>query len=284
VLALKAPAKVNLTLEVLGKRPDGYHEIRSIFQSVDLYDTLNFSGAEDISLSCNAPGWSAENSLVSKAVSLLRESAALKNGAEIKLGKRIPYLSGLGGDSSDAAAVLRGLNELCGLSLSNRTLLSLADRLGSDVPFFIDGGTALVAGRGDVIEPLPAPPDLYLVLVVPDIPVDPGKTGRMYAAVKPSHFTDGSMTYKLAETLRKRRKPDSSMLFNTFENVAFDVFPGLDVYKKHLVKLGATRVHLAGSGPALFTLFDNKSKAEDLYRRCLDQKMRTYLVKTCEER
>jgi 4-diphosphocytidyl-2-C-methyl-D-erythritol kinase len=280
LITLKAPAKINLTLEVIGKRPDGYHEIRSVFQSIDLFDTLHFTGAGDISFRCDLPGWSAVKSLVSKAAKLLLDSTGYKRGAEIKLEKRIPVLSGLGGDSSDAAAVFKGLNELWGLRLSRDKLLTLAAQLGSDVPFFISGGTVLASGRGDIVEPLPSPAGLFLVLVVPDIRVEPGKTGRMYAALKPSHFTDGSMTQKLKETLVKKEKPNSSQLFNTFENVAFSYFSGLGVYKEHLLKLGAPRVHLAGSGPALFTMFSNKSRAEDLSRRCQDQGMTTYLVKT----
>jgi 4-diphosphocytidyl-2-C-methyl-D-erythritol kinase len=276
MLTLQAPAKVNLTLEVLGKRPDGYHEIKSVIQTIGLYDTLSIEEAERVVFECDAPLWMAAKSVLSKVIDMIGG----KRGVKITLQKRIPLMSGLGGDSSDAAAVLLGLNGLWRLNLAGKNLFSLAARLGSDVPFFIRGGTALASGRGDIIEPLPSPADLFLVLVVPDIQVEPGKTGRMYAALKPSHFTDGSMTPNLVENLRKSKKVDSSMLFNTFENVAFDVFPGLDVYKEHLLKLGAPAVHLAGSGPTLFAAFNNNHEAEDLYRRCLDQGLKTYLVKT----
>jgi 4-diphosphocytidyl-2-C-methyl-D-erythritol kinase len=280
VITLVAPAKINLTLEVLGKRPDGFHEIRSIFQAVDLYDTLHFSESKEISITCNMPGWSGEKSLVIRAADLLKKETGCQKGAVIKIEKRIPLLSGLGGDSADAATVLKGLNELWKLYLSTDKLLLLAARLGSDVPFFVRGGTALVSGRGEIIEPLPSPAKVWLVLIVPDIPVEPGKTGRMYAALKPSYFTDGRITRKLTETLHKGKILDPSMLFNTFENIAFESYSGLSVYKEHLLKMGAAQVHLAGSGPTSFAIFSNKSKADDIYRQCQDQGIKAYLVQT----
>jgi 4-diphosphocytidyl-2-C-methyl-D-erythritol kinase len=277
---LKAPAKINLTLEVLRRRPDGYHEIRSVLQAIALYDTIHFSAAPDISVQCEMPGWSAEKSLVGKVVQLLRESTAGKKGAAIVMEKRIPLLSGLGGDSSDAAAVLHGLNRLWKLNLSPDKLLSLAASLGADVPFFFNGGTALSEGRGDIITPLSSIPGMWALLVLPDIPFIPGKTARMYADLKPAHLTDGSITQRFVATLQKGERPDLSLLFNSFENVAFDKYPGLNVYKEHLVKLGAPHVHLAGAGPALFTMFDDRLKAEELSRRCKDQGMNIFLVST----
>jgi 4-diphosphocytidyl-2-C-methyl-D-erythritol kinase len=280
MLTLKAPAKLNLTLEVLGERTDGFHEVRTVLQSIDLCDTLTFRAGPDISFKCDMLDWSAGKSLVSRAVSTLREDAGCSGGACIEIEKRIPLMSGLGGDSADAAAVLRGLNELWGLSLPEEKLLEMAAPLGSDVPFSLRGGTALAGGRGEIITPLPPLKKMWVVLVVPDIPVVPGKTGRLYAALKKSHLTDGAITGKLAETLHKGNQVVPSLLFNTFENVAFDCFPGLEVYKEHLVKLGVPYVRLAGAGPALFTMFDDKSDAGDLYTRCKDQGMQVYLVST----
>ncbi len=280
MITVKAPAKLNLTLEVLEKRPDGFHEVRSVLQTIDLYDTLHFSTGRDISFECDMGGWSAETSLVTQASKLVREVTGATSGAAIKIEKRIPLLSGLGGGSSDAAAVLNGLNELWKLSLSSEKLLELAARLGSDVPFFIKGGTALAEGRGEVLTPLPPLPETWAVLVVPDIPVMPGKTARLYAGLKKAHFTDGKITAELARALHKGDKAIPSLLFNTFENIAFDYFPELNVYKEHLIKLGVSNVRLAGSGPTLFTIFDNKKQAEDIYIRCKDQGMKVYLAET----
>jgi 4-diphosphocytidyl-2-C-methyl-D-erythritol kinase len=284
MLTLKAPAKLNLTLEVLGKRPDTYHEVRSVLQAIGLCDTLDFSSGRDVSFRCDLPGWSEKASLVARAAGLLREVSGYEKGARINIKKAIPLMSGLAGDSSDAAAVLRGLKELWGLHLLPEKLSGMAARLGSDVPFFLRGGTALAAGRGEVISPLPSLHGIWVVLVAPDIPVVPGKTARLYSTLKKSHYTDGSITGKLVETLHKGGKFHPDMLFNTFENVAFDLFPGLSVYKEHLIKLGAPHVHLAGSGPALFTVFDSKNEAEDLYRRCTGQRMKVFLANTNNEK
>lgn len=280
MITLKAPAKINLTLEVLRRRPDGFHEIRSILQTIDLCDTLRFNDSEDITITCDMPGWSAGKSLLVRALDLLKETTHCKQGSKINLEKRIPLRAGLGGDSSDTAAVLNGLNNLWKLNLSSEKLLSLAARLGSDVPFFLCGGTALTSGRGNVVNPLPPLARMWVVLIVPDVPIAPGKTAQMYAAFKASHFTDGSMTQKLADTLHKDMNFDSSILFNTFENIAFDIYPGLNVYKEHLIKLGAPHIHLAGSGPTLYSILDNENQAEELFKRCKDQGMQVYLVKT----
>jgi 4-diphosphocytidyl-2-C-methyl-D-erythritol kinase len=280
MVTVTAPAKINLTLEVLRKRPDGFHEIRSVLQAIDLCDTLQFGTRENVSYSCDIPGWSAEKSLVGRAVKLLQESIACTRGAAIKIEKHIPLMSGLGGDSSAAAAVLRALNDLWGLKLSLEKLLALATQLGSDVAFFLRGGTALAEGRGEIITPLPPLSKMWVVLVVPDVPVEPGKTGRMYAALKPSYFTDGTITQKLVETLCQGEEFNLSMLFNTFENIAFDDYNIRRVYVEHLIKLGAPHVRLAGSGPSLFTMFQDKSRAEDLFTRCKDQGMKAYLAAT----
>jgi len=277
---VKAPAKVNLTLEVLRKRSDGYHEIRSMLQTIDLCDILHLEVGQGIYFQCDMPGWSAEKSLVSKTLNLLRESTGCTKGAKISIEKRIPLMSGLGGDSSDAAALLRGLNKLWGLNLTEKNLLGLAAQLGSDVAFFLHGGTALAVGRGEIITPLPPLKRMWVVLIVPDVPLEPGKTGRMYAALKPPHFTDGTITETLVETLHKSSKFSPSLLFNTFENIAFDDYNMRRVYVEHLVKLGAPHVHLAGSGPTLFTMFQNKEKARELFTRCKEQGMKTHLVGT----
>ena len=277
MLTVLAPAKINLTLEVLGERPDGYHQIRSVIQTINLCDSLRFRLSDELQFSCDNPELVIEESLVSRATSLLQQATGCFKGAIIEISKRIPLASGLGGDSSDAAAILHGLNRLWQLGLSLRELLELAPRLGSDVAFFLYGGTALVEGRGEIVTPLPPLPHRWVVLVIPPVPRMPGKTKQLYASVRPSHYTDGQITDKFIKALGEF-KP--SMLFNTFENVAFDRFSGLKVYKEHLIKLGASNVHLAGSGPTLFTMLEDKAQAEDLYTRCKQQGMECYLAET----
>ncbi|MFQ6122202.1 MAG: 4-(cytidine 5'-diphospho)-2-C-methyl-D-erythritol kinase [Dehalococcoidales bacterium] len=278
MLTVLAPAKLNLTLEVLAKRPDGYHEIRSVIQTINLCDHLRFQLSQKVTFKSDALDWAAEKSLVSKAVSLLQETTSCSKGVTIEVSKRIPLMSGLGGDSSDAVATLRGLNKLWALDLPQGKLLELATQLGSDVAFFLYGATALVEGRGERVTPLPPLSRRWVILVVPNVPRVPGKTKQLYASLKASHYTDGQITERLVAALREGREP--SPLFNTFENVAFTQFPELKVYREHLVKAGAENIQLAGSGPTLFTLVKEKTPAEELYNRCHQQGLETYLTDT----
>jgi len=280
MLTVLAPAKLNLTLEVLAERPDGYHEIRSVIQTINLCDSLTFQLSQDIEFKSDMPDWTPEDSLVSKATSLLREATGCSKGATIEVSKRIPLVSGLGGDSSDAAATLRGLNKLWELGLSRDKLLDLAVQLGSDVPFFVYGGMALVEGRGEVVTPLPPLPHTWVVLMLPPVPRLPEKTRQLYARLNTSHYTDGQITERLVEALRAGRGFMPSLLFNVFDNVTLDSFTGLREYRQKFVKAGAQDVHLAGSGAALFTLIEDKAQAEDLYGRLRQQGFECYLTDT----
>jgi 4-diphosphocytidyl-2-C-methyl-D-erythritol kinase len=278
-----APAKINLTLEVLGKRPDGFHKIRSVIQTINLCDRLDFQASEDVSIKSDMPDWTAGESLVSKAVNLIQQQTGYSKGVAIEVTKRIPLMSGLGGDSSNAAAVLRGLNQLWELNLSRDSLLELARQLGSDVSFFLYGGTALVEGRGEIVTPLPPLLHQWVVLAVPPVPSLPDKTKQLYESLSSNHYTDGQITRRMVEELKAGREFDSSLLFNTFENVAFTKFPGLDVAREHLKKIGNTDVHIAGSGPALFSLVNNKNRAEEICTLLQNQRLEPYLTETLVE-
>ena len=155
----RAYAKLNLTLEVLGKREDGYHDLASIIQTVDLWDELEFEGGDGVEFECSDESLNGTDNLVVKAAKVLHEAVGRNLGAKIVLRKRIPIAAGLGGGSADAAATLRGLNRLCGLGLSEDELVEIGAKVGSDVPFLVSGGTGLVGGRGETMEPLPDPED-----------------------------------------------------------------------------------------------------------------------------
>jgi len=284
MLTVKAPAKLNLTLEVLGKRADGYHEIRSVVQTIDLCDNLCFEESNQTGFESNIPGWLPEKSLVSKATALLRDATGCTSGVNVEIDKHIPLLSGLGGDSSDAAAVLVGLNQLWRLDLSQERLLDLAVELGSDVAFFLHGGTALMEGRGEVVTPLPPLTETWIALVMPSVPREPGKTGRAYAGLKQSDYTDGQYTERLVSTLKTSGRLEPAMLFNVFERTIFDDYPEIYECRRQMMTVGADNVHLAGSGPTLFTLMDDKAVAEGLYRRLQEQSKETYLAKTLAAR
>jgi 4-diphosphocytidyl-2-C-methyl-D-erythritol kinase len=276
VLTVYAPAKINLVLEVLGKNND-YHRISSIVQSIDLCDVLDFQLDEEICFECNEPSLKHDN-LVTRAAALLKESTKYSRGARIQLRKYIPWAVGLGGGSSDAAATLLALNELWGLGLSPSKLVHLASKLGSDVPFFIHKGTALVEGKGEKVIPLPPSPSTCFVLLVPPVTKILNKTKQMYNNLDAADFTEGQFVQQALSSLRQGKAIDHSLMFNVFEKVAFDFFPDLDKYLETLEKAGAPRVYLAGSGPCLFTFFSEKEKAGELFSRLKKQKLECYLA------
>lgn len=292
-LTVLAPAKVNLTLEVLGTRSDGYHEIRSVMQTVSLCDTLRFSLNSGIEFRANIPDWLPERSLVSQAVEMLQKESHHHPGISIELTKSIPWPSGLGGDSSDAAATLLGLNRLWQMNLSLEKLLEMAAGLGSDVSFFLYGGTAIAEGRGELVAPLVSLPHMWFVFLMPPVSRRPGKTGQLYSNLREKYYNDGEKTEGLIAVLTGEEEmalclnevgmPDvdyADFLFNTFENVAFDFFGGLRECRERFLTTGARKVRLAGSGPALFTVTQDFSEAESIYLRLKEQGEEVYLADT----
>ncbi len=280
MLTILAPAKLNLTLEVLGRRQDGFHEIRSVIQTINLCDSLHFQLSQNMEFKSDTPDWIPEESLVSKAAGLIRKATGCTKGATIEVNKRIPWLSGLGGDSSDAAAILRGLNKLWGLGLSLKELLELAAQLSSDTSFFLFGGTALVSGRGEMVTPLPPLPHMWVALMMPPVSRRPGKTKQLYASLKASHYTGGQITDRLVTSLTRGGEVTASYLFNVFDEVALDNFAGLGKYREQFLKAGAQEVCLAGSGPALFTLVRDKNQAEKIYENLQKRGLESYLSDT----
>jgi 4-diphosphocytidyl-2-C-methyl-D-erythritol kinase len=276
MLTVYAPAKVNLVLEVLGKHND-YHRISSIVQSIDLCDVLNFQPDDEISFECAELSLKRDN-LVIKAATLIKESTKCSQGARIELRKHIPWGMGLGGGSSDAAATLLALNELWGLELPLSELVHLASKLGSDIPFFIHKGTALVEGKGEKVTPLPSLPATYFVLLVPPLPRIPGKTRRMYDRLNAADFTEGQFVKAAVLSLMQGKAIDPAFMFNVFEKVAFDFFLRLDKYRKIFEEAGASGVYLAGSGPCLFAFFSEEGKARELFSRLRKQGLECYLA------
>lgn len=283
MLTLSAPAKINLSLEVLARREDGYHEIASVLQTIDLADTLSFEPAERLSFECLDPGAVRADLLeevLLQAARLLQQETGCGKGAAIRVDNvRIPRAAGLGSSSSDSAAILRGLSELWSLGLSGDRLCQLASNLGSDTPFFIFGGTALAEGRGERISPLPAPPTTWLVLLSPPIVPVPGKTARMYGMLSTSDFTSGGFTRELASCLQAGNA-DTGMMYNAFGRPAFDFFEGLADYRRRFISAGAERVHLAGSGPALFTIVPDEAGGQALANRLKDEGLDALVTRT----
>jgi len=278
MLTYLAPAKVNLVLEVLGKRDDGYHEIRSLVQTINLCDVLSFELADKNSFECIEPSLQTPDNLVVQAAELLREVSGCQRGAKIKLEKRIPWGAGLGGGSSDAAITLLALSRLWKLKLTTSKLVELAARLGSDVPFFIHGGMALIEGRGEKVTLLAASASSWFVLLLPPLPKLPRKTQQLYSRLKTKHFTGGRFVDKAVRAWSKDRRASSSLLFNVFDKVAFEAFPGLEEYWRSFEAVGAKGIHLVGSGPALFAMVDGEAEAGEMRRRLRQQGLEAYSV------
>jgi 4-diphosphocytidyl-2-C-methyl-D-erythritol kinase len=277
MLTIQAPAKLNLTLEVLSPRSDGYHEIRSIIQTINLCDSLSFQLSQKVEFRCDLPAWSAGKSLVSRATGLLKEVTGSGKGVTIEISKHIPLVAGLGGDSSDAAATLQGLNALWELGLTQEKLVELASGWGSDVGFFLYGGTALVKGRGEMVTPLPSLSRKWVVLMFPSVPLLRDKTKQLYASLKPEHYSRGEVTDRLVARLTSGEEIRPSDLFNVFDSVAASSFAGFEEYRGKFLDAGAQQVHLAGSGPTLFSLLKDRSQAEKIYRRLKEQGLESHL-------
>ena len=275
-----AYAKINLSLEVLRKRPDGYHDVATVLQAISLHDTLTFARADTLSLTGTPPGVAQEQDLVFQAARLLQQATGTAHGARIVVTKRIPVAGGLGGGSSDAACALQSLNELWGLGLPAERLHKLAAQLGSDVPFFLGAPTALAMGRGDRLTPVPSPRrEQWLVLLSPPQEL-PRKTARLYGALTPAHWTDGSRTHRLAELLGSKAQLSDADLFNVFEAVAYALFSGLTAYRDALLNAGAPAVHLSGSGPTLFALAPDEHEARRMQRRLSREGHRSLVART----
>jgi len=276
MLTVYAPAKVNLVLEVLGKDND-YHRISSVVQSIDLCDVLNLELDKEIRFECDERGLKRDN-LVTRAANLLKETTGCDLGARIELRKRIPWGAGLGGGSSDAAATLLALNELWGLGMPLSRIVGLGFELGSDVPFFIHKGTALVEGKGERVRPQPPLPSTSFVLLVPPLPKIPDKTKQMYRSLRVADFTGGEFVEGALLSLRQGRRPEPGVMFNAFERVVFDVYSGLEKYGRVLEQAGAPRAYLTGSGPCLFAFFSSKEEAAELFSRLKKQRLECYLT------
>jgi len=274
MLSLEAPAKINWLLYVLGKRDDGFHEILSLVQKIDLRDKLIISAREDgkITLESDLAVPPAEN-LVMKAALLLKKETGAKDGADIKLEKSVPVEAGLGGGSSDAAAVLLALNTLWGLRLSKNGLMELGKRLGSDVPFFLNGPCAITAGRGEVLEPAVPAREIYILLAKPLFGVS---SSWAYGRLKGyTELTKAQKNIKIF--LRALREGDFNALRefrsgNDLEPGVLGAFPEIMNIKAALREKGAVYSSMTGSGSAVFGLFTGAGPAERAAREiCLSR-------------
>jgi 4-diphosphocytidyl-2-C-methyl-D-erythritol kinase len=264
-VSVPAFAKVNLRLDVLGKRPDGYHELRTVFQTISLYDEVRLRRSAKPGVSLVIQGNQslakepAKKNLVYRAVEALGRELKIRQGVEIELWKAIPAGRGLGGGSSDAAAALTGYLRLTGKKLPTARLIEIASSLGADVPFFLLGGRALGVNKGEEIYPLPDILEHAVLVVSPrDIHV---LTPDAYRWLKAPRLTKPSATPKLFEFCALCWSAQESGLSNDFERPVFRRHPRLSQIKRALLQKGATEALLAGSGSAVFGLFPSPAKA-----------------------
>ena len=261
-LSLKAPAKINWFLEVIGKRADGYHDIASLMQCISLYDNLLFELSDTIEVVSNSD-IALKDNLVYRAACLLKEYSSCKQGAKIVLQKDIPIGAGLGGGSSDAAHALLGLNKLWGLGLNKKELSLLGTGLGSDVPFFFDAPFALVEGRGEKVTKYGMDSPVVLLLVMPPFSVSTLWCYALFDKLNTGELTKKTIDIKLfCRALRSRDFASlCAMLSNDLEKVIVESYPVVGEIKSRLLEEGAAISAMSGSGPAVFGVFKSKKVA-----------------------
>jgi 4-diphosphocytidyl-2-C-methyl-D-erythritol kinase len=260
MIALRSSAKLNLTLEILGRRPDGYHELRSVVQTVSLWDEVVLQpAAGPARVSCNWPELETPGNLCLRAAELLAAEAGVAGGVHIELTKRIPVGAGLGGGSGNAAAVLIGLNELWELALPVEALGTLATQLGADVPFFLTGGAALLEGIGERITPVDSTAGWVFVLVQGSRPVS---TAAAYAAYDRRPVPYRTNHEQFLRCLRNNDVDNAARMFdNVLEPAAVAVCPEIAELKNALLCQGALGAAMTGSGSAVFGAFRSEDQA-----------------------
>src|SRR5437660_2089831 len=279
VCFVRAYAKINVTLDVLGKRTDEYHDIATVMQTVDLYDTICLSATEDnqVQIVCSMPALSNNDNLAARAVHLVRQRLGFKQGVLIELHKRIPIAAGLGGGSSDAAAVLLALQHWWQLQLSPTDLLDIASSLGSDVPFFLTGGLALCEGRGERVTALSSqwPRTMrWLLLLKPAISVS---TAAVFRNLPASDYTDGMHSRAVCTAFTAGQTPELEDLHNCFERSVLETYPEVALSREGLLQAGASFVRLSGTGPTLFAPFPDLIWAQKVQKQLQTQGYEVYL-------
>ncbi|OPH51254.1 4-(cytidine 5'-diphospho)-2-C-methyl-D-erythritol kinase [Paenibacillus ferrarius] len=262
----KAPAKINLSLDVLHKRADGYHEVEMVMTMVDLADRIEMQELErDTIIISSQAGYIPldEKNLAFQAARLIKDRYDVKQGVYIHLDKQIPVAAGLAGGSSDAAATLRGLNRLWNLNIPMEELQVLGAELGSDVPFCVTGGTAVARGRGEKLEPIVSPPQCWVILAKPPINVS---TSEIYGKLNARNIKHHPSTDNVLSAIRHKQFDQlCGSLGNVLEEVTLDLYPEVRHLKECMQRLGADGVLMSGSGPTVFGLVSKEAKVARIY-------------------
>lgn len=262
----KAYGKINLGLDALSKRPDGYHELKMVMQTVGIYDVLTFQKNEgSIRISTDHIELPEDKgNLIYQAAELIRETYGISEGVTITLQKNIPIAAGMAGGSSDAAAVFHGMNELFGLSMSLDDMKKLGVRIGADVPYCIMGGSALSEGIGEILTPLPAPPKAHLLIAKPDINVSTGFVFKnLQVDTLPFHPDIDGMVRSLKEG---DLRGITDRMGNVLETVTMKTYPVIGQIKEEMIKQGAENALMSGSGPTVFGVYREEEMAKNAER------------------
>lgn len=279
-LEIDAPAKINLSLDVIRKREDGYHDLKMIMQTVNLCDTVLLEEAgSGITIECDSRfvPCSAENT-VYKAAELLFGQYGIKNGLRIKLVKRIPVAAGLAGGSSDAAAVIRGINGMFSLGLTSEQMEKAGKAVGADVPYCIEGGTSLAEGIGEILTRLPLLSGVDIVILKPRIGVS---TPWVYKNLRLDRISARPETDRLVTAIRDRNiRYIAGNMVNVLETVTIPQYPIVDNAKEKLLEYGATGSMMSGSGPSVFGIFTDREKAAYAAEKLRDSRWECFLAQT----
>ena len=280
-VTIRAPAKLNLGLEILRRRPDGYHDLLTIFQAVSIQDTLTLSPSNDLRLTASNPSLVTDDNLALEALRRLRMSLNTTQGASLHLDKQIPIAAGLGGASSDASAALVAARALWQAAAPDSLLADMAAGIGSDVPFFLRAGTALAAARGDQLTPLPLPPQTKFVIVTPNILI-PRKTPTLYAALTSADFSAGAAVLAQADRLRAGLSLDPALLPNPFLRPLTALHPTLGTIASAMREAGVSVVALSGAGPTHYTVAPDTATAAALADDLRDRLGNVARIFVCE--
>ncbi|MBU0628273.1 MAG: 4-(cytidine 5'-diphospho)-2-C-methyl-D-erythritol kinase [Nanoarchaeota archaeon] len=283
-MQLKSYAKINLSLDVLGKREDSFHEINSVMQKIDLYDELSFEKSKEVIVNSQF-----KDDIILKAINKVKELFQIEEGITVSLKKNIPVAAGLAGGSSDAATTLIALNELWNLNLTADSLIKIAADIGSDIPFFLSGNTCFVAGRGEIVQPITLP-EMNLILVNPGYELS---TKQAYSDLDNKHHKTAFSSLKLLSNSKnlkglgnsknfqsknsKNTKEIAQNLHNDFIHIQKD---GVNQIINKLIENGALNASITGKGPTVFGIFETQEKAQEAYKNLKDKYPFVHLTKT----
>jgi 4-diphosphocytidyl-2-C-methyl-D-erythritol kinase len=279
-MLVKAYGKINISLDIVGKREDGYHLLKMIMQTVDLYDSMSFQKCnKGINISCNKPYIPTdEKNLVYKAAKLFMDTYNISEGINIYLKKNIPVAAGMAGGSADAAAVFKTLKKIFEIDVDDNELMDLGVKIGADVPYCIMGGTALCEGIGDIITPLASFKNHILILVKPNFGVS---TKEVYKNLDYSKIFKHPDTEAIIRAMEEERLEDvCDGMKNLLENVTLRKYPVLKRIKEDMIRMGAMGAMMSGSGPTIFAFFDDMLKAQRCYDKFKIQYKEVYLTRT----